>query len=133
VGTEYDLVRKLLGYGPFGVAAGAFLVILVRFGPQWLASLREKRMAHAMARDQDRRAAQARFEAKDAQLHLILTNHIAHLQAETEATRAFHQAATEHLVALTHEIRELRIDQAEALRKVDEIRGDIKEIKGRVS
>ena len=138
---ESRIVSKLLeSYGPLGVVGGAFLVILLRFGPHWIASLREKRLQSLSLRTQreqelasEKARLIARLDQKDAYLEKILTNHIAHLEDRSKAQLEFEKAAVEQLQAMTHKLRELRIDQVKTLEKVDEINGDVREIKGRVS
>ena len=122
--------------GVLGAVMVLGLLLSLRFLPSVLQELRERRLAKLQARQgvaQREAELLRRLEAKDAKLETILTNHIAHLQAETADTRSFHQAATEHLKALTHELRELRVDLSKVADHVDEVRGNVREIKGRAS
>lgn len=80
------------------------IVVLIKLGPQLLIARREEQSdkARQMA------ALQARVDSKDATLEKILTNHIAHLELQLEASRGFYTIATERLAALSDDLHDAR-------------------------
>ena len=84
------------------------LVALVRLAPSWLADRRAGESERLRLKNEAQRALQARIDAKDATLEKILTNHIAHLELQLEASREFYQSAAERLAAISIEMKEAR-------------------------
>lgn len=127
-------------WGSLGLAGGILVYLAVKFLPTYLQSLREQRLAALERRNRDRQwqeneRASLRAQTKAAQdeLHTILTNHIAHLQEEAQATRAFHTAAVEQLQEMTHQLKELRREHMEFHRDLEEVKGDVKVIRGQTA
>ena len=126
--------------GTLGAVVVLLILIGVRFLPSLIQAAREKRQAVLDRRRQDREwqereRAELRGDAKAAQqeLHVILTNHIAHLEAEAKATREFHGAAVEQLREMTHQLREIRREHGEMADDLEEVKGDVKVIRGQTS
>lgn len=116
---------------------GLIGLLAVRFLPQILTDLRERRLA---ARQEQLQAKQeytvrehelmAKLDRKDAVLEKLTGNHIAHLEIQLTASREFYTEAVKALSALSKvqddivkEIRELRKD-------AQDIKNDTSFIKG---
>lgn len=128
--AENAVVAWLLAHwGTFGGSLGLVVLLLLRFGPDYIRGLREKRLAVQQERIQRRSsdslresALQGRLDAKDAQLTTILTNHIAHLEEELKLTRAFH-------VAIVAEIQKHGVDLARAEKTLNDAAEDLEDVK----
>lgn len=130
---ETTIVSWLLAHwGPVGGTLSLLVLLAIRFGPQYVQGLREKRLAYQQRRiDEQRVISQrehdlfARIDRKDAVLEKLTGNHIQHLEAQMAKSDAFHDTAIEHLRAMTHDLRELRSQVHEVRDLSIEIRGKI--------
>ena len=131
--VETTVIAWLLAHwGALGGVLSLAVLLCVRFLPQYVASLRERRLAEQQRRIADKAEITnrehdlfARLDRKDAALEKLTGNHIQHLEMVMAKSDAFHDAAVEHLRAMTHDLREIRGE-------VKEIRDLSIEIKGRV-
>lgn len=109
------------------------VIVLVRLAPPWLADRRQRDTEDARARIEAQRALQQRIDGKDAMMEKILTNHIAHLELQLEASRAFYTIASERLSSISNEMKEAR-HQLDGLRVLaEENSDDLNFLKGRAS
>lgn len=128
---ETIIVPWLLAHwGTAGGTLSLLVLLAVRFGPQYITNLRERRLAEQQRRIADKAEITnrehdlfARLDRKDAVLEKISGNHIQHLEAQLAKTDAFHDTAIEHLRQMTHDLRELRGE-------VKDVRDIALEIKG---
>lgn len=136
---ENQIVTWLITHlGALGGVLALAVLLALRFGPQVLQGLRERRLAALHSRlqrqqvaDQERLSLKEEASQARAELHKILTNHISHLEAQSEATRAFHTAATEQLIESTHQLKELRREVGQVYDRLETVKDDVKELKGR--
>jgi len=126
----------LANWGKTGGVTALALLLLVRFLPQYLINLRERRLADAQRRLADKaeitnreRSLFERLDRKDAVLEKLTGNHIQHLEVVLAKSDAFHDAAVEHLRAMTTELREARGELLAIRAKVDDIHTTTKEIR----
>ena len=130
---EFTLINWLLAHwGAAGGTLSLLVLLAVRFGPQYISSLRERRLAEQQRRMADKAEISnrehdlfARIDRKDEVLEKLTGNHIQHLEAQMAKSDAFHDTAIEHLRQMTHDLRELRAE-------VRDVRDISIEIKGRV-
>lgn len=131
---EMTIISWLLAHwGPVGGTVALLVLLSLRFGPQYVQNLRERRLASQQRRiDEQRVISQrehdlfSRLDRKDEVLEKLTGNHIQHLEAQLAKTDQFHDSAIEHLRTMTNALHELRAE-------VKDVRDITLEIKGRVS
>jgi hypothetical protein len=156
---EIYLIRLLEQLGRtagWKIAAGVGAVLLGIYGGwkllQFFLEERRRRIeaslqrqaAERAAAQQERREFLERLDRKDAALEKLTGNHIAHLEVQLQAAREFFESQAKVNDQLVAELKELRaeglrhhaamhnrFDKAEG--QVDDVAGDIKEIKGKLS
>lgn len=123
--------------GTIGGVLVLLILLALRFMPGFQQALREKAQAAADRRREEkewreREREEMRRRAMDAEADLrkILTNHIAHLEARSEAQLSFEQAAVTQLGEMTHQLKELRREQQALILDLRDIGKDVSEIKG---
>lgn len=132
--VENAIVAWMLKYwGPVGASISLVVLVAVRFGPQYLQGLREKRLAaqqrrlnEEMAHTQRERDLLQRIDRKDDLMAKLTGNHIQHLEAQMAKSDAFHEAAVSLLSQMTHELKEVRAE-------IRDVRDISRDIRGRLS
>lgn len=103
------------------------IIVVIRMGPQWLAARRDEQSDKARQMS----ALQARVDTKDAALEKILTNHIAHLEIQLEASRTFYTIATERLSSISDDLKDARTQLDKVHGVVSDIRNDTEVLRDR--
>jgi hypothetical protein len=131
----FDSVMQAAGWKVAVLMVIVLLVIiaLIRLAPSWFTDRRTRDLASSQARAAVLQAQQARIDAKDAMLEKILTNHIAHLEIQLEASREFYSVAAERLASISQEIKESRRDLEKMSISIDDINEDTTFLKGKLS
>jgi hypothetical protein len=119
--------EALMAAAGWKTAVGVLLFIIaliaaVRMAPQVLTDRRARDKDEADSKARAAAAQQMRFDAKDAALEKILTNHIAHLESQLSASREFYEVATERLAAISTDMKEAR-------HKLDAVGAELAEVK----
>lgn len=119
---------------------GLIGLLAVRFLPQILADLRERRLAARTAQLQDKQEVTQRehelmskIDRKDAMLEKLTGNHIQHLEIQLTASREFYSEAVKLLASLNSSQENLARELQELRRDAADIKNDTSFIKGGLS
>ncbi len=138
---EMAVIAWLLAHwGTVGGTLSLIVLLAIRFGPQYVQALRERRIATQQRRiDEQRVVSQrehdlfARIDRKDEILEKLTGNHIQHLELQLAASREFYGAATERLTMISTEMKEVRRELEYLHAFASDSKNDLQYLKGRSS